>query len=309
VPAERPYFDKDTMNHYSDIWYKSSENLRLYARDYGNDSAELTLLCMHGLTRNSADFEELCDALLHNYRLVVPDQRGRGYSDYDPNPTNYHPGTYAQDMFILIDQLKLNNLVLIGTSLGGLMAMGMNAMRPGIFRGVILNDIGPVVESAGLERIKSYVGKTEPARTWQEAVATAKLINGAAFPDYTDADWGRFAARVYELATDGSPHLRYDPAIAQPMAADDTNAVPADLWPLFEALAKVPTLVVRGALSDILGAATVTEINRRKPDLQTVEVPRVGHAPTLSEPEAFSALDSFLSHLKKIPECGGCDSN
>lgn len=286
------------MKSHSHIWYHSSDNLKLYARDYGSHGAPLTLLCMHGLTRNSADFEDLCDSLKEDYRLVVPDQRGRGLSANDPHPANYHPGTYAQDMFTLIDHLQLSNLVLIGTSLGGLMAMIMTALRPGLVRGVVLNDIGPVVEPAGLARIKSYVGKTAPARTWQDAVATAKLINGAAFPDYSDADWERFAARVYEVRPDGTPRFRYDPAISQPMAADDTNAVPADLWPVFAALANVPTLVVRGALSDILGAATVAEMKRRKPDLQTVEVPRVGHAPTLSEPEAFSTLESFLARLE-----------
>ncbi|NHN38469.1 alpha/beta hydrolase [Pseudomaricurvus alcaniphilus] len=293
--------------HYRDVWYVSADGLRLYARDYSpvigrranerQAQSRVTLLCMHGLTRNSADFEGLCEALRRDYRLVVPDQRGRGRSAYDPDSSHYQPAQYAADMLGLIEQLQLEQVVLIGTSMGGLMAMILNALKPGFFKAVVLNDIGPEVNPAGLERIKSYVGKDRAVKSWEAAAAEARRLNGAAFPDYTDADWMRFARRTFGLDSSGKLLRLYDAAIARPIASDAGSAVPPDLWPLFAQLAAQPLLLVRGELSDILTAATVAKMQSLVPDMQYLEVPRVGHAPMLDEPQAIAALQIFLNEL------------
>jgi len=286
------------MTDYREHWYTSFDGLRLYARDYPQAAPRATVLCMHGRSRNSADFEDLC-ATLHadGFRLIAVDQRGRGRSQYDPNPANYHPGTYVRDMFTLLAGLGLERVIAIGTSMGGLMTMIMAAMRPGLLQGAVLNDIGPVLESAGIERIKGYVGKTTPPRTWAEAAAQARVINGLAFPDYTDADWMRFARRTYREDADGAPVAAYDAAISRPLADAQETAVPPDLWAAFAALADVPTLVVRGALSDILSADCVREMRARKADLESVEVANRGHAPALDEPAAREAIRALLARI------------
>lgn len=288
------------MNDYRDYYYDSPDGLRLYARDYFRDDTPLTLLCMHGLTRNSADFEPLCELLASRYRILAVDVRGRGRSDRDSNPANYHPGTYVQDMFRMIDALGLENLALVGTSMGGIMAMVMNVLRPGKFAGVILNDVGPVVSREALDRIRGYVGKTAPAADWAEAVADTRRNHQVAFPHYTDEDWDRFARRLYGENEQGIPELLYDPAIAQLLAASDGNAVPPDLWQGFDLLRNVPTLLIRGALSDVLSVETLREMEQRNPDLQVVEVPDVGHAPILDEPSAYKAIRRFLADLEQV---------
>ncbi|MFO7552525.1 MAG: alpha/beta hydrolase [Haliea sp.] len=285
------------MTEFTDLWYHSSDGLRLYARDYaGPGPGAPVALCMHGLTRNAADFAGLAPHLAQRYRVLVAEQRGRGRSDYDPVPANYQPGTYVQDMFALLDSQGVEKALLVGTSMGGLMAMLMAAMQPARVSGIILNDIGPVVDPAGLERIKSYVGKSRPVTDWQQAVAQVRAINGVAFPDFSDEEWLSFTRALYR-EVEGRPVLAYDPAIAEPMAASDDNAVPPDLWPVFESIRALPILVIRGAHSDILAASCVTEMQQRKPDLASAEIARRGHAPTLDEPESRRAIDSFLAAL------------
>ncbi|MCF7980373.1 MAG: alpha/beta hydrolase [Pseudomonadales bacterium] len=287
------------MTEYQDVWYPSEDGLTLYARDYEHPKASLNLLCMHGLTRNSADFEALCDHLHPRYRLVVVDQRGRGRSEYDPVTSNYHPGTYVKDMFRLIEHLNLDNLVLIGTSLGGLMAMIMASLLPGKFKGVVLNDIGPVIEAEGISRIQGYVGKGLPVTNWDEAIAQARAINGAALIDYSEEDWWNFARKLYRENEEGVPVLNYDPAIAELMNNSQAKAVPPDLWFAFDALKNTPCLVVRGESSDILSKGCVEEMQRRKSDLQVVEIVNRGHAPMLDEPQALAAVDQFMQGVEK----------
>ncbi len=241
----------DTRSDYKDIWYESADGLQLYARDYpcnGSRDNPPTLLCMHGLTRNSADFEDLAPALQGLARVISVDQRGRGRSAWDSHAANYTPATYVNDMFTLIDKLALNDLILVGTSMGGLMSILMVTMRQELFRGVVLNDIGPVVNQEGLDRIKSYVGKGKPVDTWDDAIDQTRAINKIAFPNYQHADWARWVHRMYEENDSGGLTIRYDPAIAEPMSESDSNAAPPDLWPLFENLKSLPLLVIRGEL-------------------------------------------------------------
>jgi len=286
------------MADYRDHWYDSADGLRLYARDYpGPGGNALPVLCMHGLSRNAADFAGLADHLVSGRRVIVAEQRGRGRSAWDPVPANYTPLTYVQDMFRLLDELGLERVLLIGTSMGGLMSFLMMAQAPARFAGAVINDIGPEIDPVGLARIQRYVGRNPPVRSWDEAVAKTREINGAAFPDYSDEEWLAFTRNLY-VEREGVPVLAYDPAIAEGMAdPEETGAVPAALWPVFDAAAAVPMLVIRGELSDILAADCVARMGERDPDLTAVEVPRVGHAPMLTEPEALAAIDAFLAGL------------
>ncbi len=174
------------MNDYISLWYTSEDGLQLYAREYPGPAEPFSLLCLHGLSRNSADFEGLCDALAGDYHMLAADQRGRGLSDHDPNPERYQVPVYVDDMVTLLTRSHIRRAVLVGTSMGGLIAMQLLAARPDLVAGVILNDIGAVVESAGLARIQDYVGKQKPPRDWEEAAAQAKALNAQAFPDFTD---------------------------------------------------------------------------------------------------------------------------
>lgn len=282
------------MADYDDIYYQSADGLRLHARDYGPADARATVLCMPGLTRNAADFEDVCAGLPDGVRAIAVDQRGRGLSAHDPNPANYQPATYVGDMFALIDHLGLERVILCGTSLGGLMAMMMNAMRPGSFAGVILNDIGPVVDPAGLARIKGYVGKGEPVTSWDAAAAAIRASNEVAFPNLDDEGWLRFAKRTFEEVGPGDIRLAYDPKIAEPIGDDDDSAVPPDLWPVFDMLHDVPLLIIRGGLSDILSADTVAEMRRRAPSADVFEVTGVGHAPMLDEAGVMECINGFV---------------
>jgi len=277
--------------------YRSADDrLDLAARDYPAERHAPVLLMMHGLTRNAADFEPLVARLAGRYRMVVPDQRGRGLSQWDPDPAHYRPDVYARDMLALLDDLGIARAGLVGTSMGGLMAMVMHALRPDLAQAVVFNDIGPVLEPAGLERIQGYVGPGGAMADWTAATARTRAINAVAFPDYGGADWAAFARRLARENADGTVSFAYDPAVAQSVSGDDPQTVPPDLWPLWDALDAVPVLVVRGGLSDLLSAATVEAMARRHSGpYASVEVPRVGHAPMLDEPVALAAVTAFLN--------------
>ncbi len=284
------------MSGYSDIFHPSADGrLTLYARDYGGDG--LPVLCMHGLTRNSADFEALAEHLSPRYRVIVPDVRGRGRSDWDSEPANYMPPVYVQDMFRLLGELGITRAVLVGTSMGGLMAMIMAALAPQMVIAMALNDVGPELDPKGLARIASYTGKATPVATWDDAAAAVRAINEVAFPHYDDNDWMAFATRLYHEGPDGGPVSSYDPDIALAFAPKDPPAPPVDLWPLWDKASDIPALSLRGELSDLLAPDTVAQMLARHPGLTAVTVPGVGHAPMLDEPLAVAAIDAFLERL------------
>ena len=287
---------------YREHRYRSADGrLTLYARDYpASHSGEerLPLLMMHGLTRNSADFGPLISRLSTDRRIIVPDQRGRGQSEIDPQPENYRPDVYAEDMWALLASLSIEGAVLIGTSLGGLMSILMGAAKPERVAGIILNDIGPQVEEAGLDRIRSYVGPSEPAKDWEEAAARCQAINSSAMYGFEPEDWLAFAQRTCRELPDGRVEFAYDPAIADGMAEEDPATIPPDLWLLWDLLSEIPILSLRGSKSDLLSGETVNEMERRHPkEFSTVEIPGRGHAPILDEDEAVDAITVFLSRL------------
>ncbi len=288
-----------TKRHYDEVRYPSADNrLELFARDYPvspSIKAGCPLLMMHGLTRNSADFEPLIHALAPERRMIVADQRGRGKSQYDPSLESYRPDVYVEDMWKLMDRLELEKFICVGTSMGGLMSMLMGSQKPERIAGIVLNDIGPLVNEEGLDRIRSYVGGGDPMKDWEAAAHRCGEINQDAFDGFWAEDWRAFADRTCEETADGHVRFAYDPAIALGMAAEDTTAVPPDLWPVWDSLSALPLLVIRGAKSDLLSAETVAEMHRRHPDdFTSVEIPGRGHAPLLDEPEAVSAIRAFL---------------
>ena len=289
---------QETMMDYSVHRTRSAcGRLALAARIYPgppSGGASMPLLLMHGLTRNAADFEPLAAHLSRRYRLIVPDQRGRGLSDPDPEPDNYRPDVYVADMMALLADLGVARAGLIGTSMGGLMAMVMAAAQPTRFPTLVLNDVGPVLEAEGIARIQGYVGPSGAMADWDAAARACAGVNGEAFPDYDHAQWLAFARRTCRESAEGVV-FAYDPEIARSIGGDAPATVPPDLWPLWDALDALPVLVVRGALSDLLSRETVEAMGRRHSGpFALAEVPRVGHAPILDEKEALDAIERHL---------------
>lgn len=279
-----------------DRHFTSADGLRLYYRDYpAAEPGRLPVLCLPGLTRNSRDFESSALRICRTRRVLSPDLRGRGRSQYDPNFMNYHPGTYVGDLARLLADAGVDRVILFGTSLGGILSMLIAAGSPQLPAGVILNDVGPEVAPEGLRRIASYVGKHAPVHTWQEAAAQMRSMYGVAMPDAGDADWMAFARRSYS-EVDGVPVLDVDRGVGEAVRAAPAGAAP-DLWPLYAALRPLPTLAIRGELSDVLSVATFERMQREKPDLRRLTVARRGHPPLLDEPECVAAIDEFLAEL------------
>jgi pimeloyl-ACP methyl ester carboxylesterase len=281
---------------YTSHRYRSAcGRLELFARDYPGEGTPLLL--MHGLTRNGADFEPLAAHLAGRFRLVVPDQRGRGLSQWDPDPGNYRPDVYSADMFALLDSLGIERAGLIGTSMGGLMAMIMSAMQPARVTAVVLNDIGPHINAGGLARIQGYVSAASTFADWQQAAERCAEVNGQAFPDYGPADWLAFARRTCHVEAGGLVRLAYDPAIASGFDGEAGMVAPPDLWPLWQALGNRHVLAIRGALSDLFSAETLKEMEMRHTGtFASLTVANRGHAPMLDEPEVLETIVPFLMH-------------
>jgi pimeloyl-ACP methyl ester carboxylesterase len=279
------------------------DGLALYARDYAPLLPEtgLPVICLHGLTRNSRDFEVVAPRIAAlGRRVIVPDMRGRGKSANDPDPAHYAPVIYAQDVVRLMDALSAPKAVFVGTSMGGLIAMVIAATAPDRIAASVLNDVGPQLGAAGLARIAAYLGRVQPLASWAEAAETVRSINGAAFPDRLDdeAFWLTLAKRTFRTREDGQVEFDYDPHIALAFADFDPDAPPADLTPYFAALAAKPILSIRGAISDILTEAGVAHMRAVNPRLETATVENIGHAPLLDEPEAWDALLDFLARVE-----------
>lgn len=276
---------------YADVFFTSQDGLRLYARDYAGPGPDApVVLCLHGLTRNSKDFHLIASRLCDRARVIAPDVRGRGRSQHAIDLSTYRPDIYVDDILTLLALLRIPAVHVIGTSMGGLMGMKLLARSPDHVQSMVINDIGPRIEPAGVERIAGYVGHGTSAKSWADAAASIRRSNEAAFPDFSGADWLDMARNLH-VQVDDRIELDYDPAISRGLA--DGTATP-DLWPLFEGLAARPMLVLRGELSDLLSAHTVTRMQEISPSVQSCVIPRRGHAPNLEEPDAHTAIDVFL---------------
>jgi pimeloyl-ACP methyl ester carboxylesterase len=282
--------------------WTSADGLSLFARDHApaDGPARLPVIAIHGLTRNSADFGIIAPLIAQSGRRVLSiDVRGRGRSDRAVDPITYQPDTYAKDVQALLDQLGIARAVFLGTSMGGLITMTLAAQRPKAVAAAILNDIGPAVSPEGLARIAAYSGQPVEIASWADATAYARRINAIAFPHYTDADWDAFARRVFREDADGRIALDYDPDISVPIRAAGAKALVPNLWPMFRRLArKRPTLLIRGETSDLLGPDIAARMRKVAPEMTYAEIPGIGHAPMLDEPETRSAIFEFLAGVE-----------
>ncbi len=285
-------------NAYEDRTWTSSDGLSLHYRDYSGPARcdGLPVLCMHGLTRNARDFADLARHVAVSRRVIVPEMRGRGQSAYAQDSATYNPLQYVLDVEKLLAELEIRRFVAVGTSMGGLMTMLLAQTKPGRIAAVVMNDIGPEIDPAGLERIAGYVGQGRSYPTWIHAARSMAAVHSASFPDYDLERWLEMAKRTLVVCQNGRISYDYDMAIADPFK-EPGNAAPPNLWPAYEALRDVPMLLVRGELSDLLKPETVDQMSARNPAMTSVTVPRVGHAPTLDEPEARAAIDTLLAKV------------
>jgi pimeloyl-ACP methyl ester carboxylesterase len=281
-------------SHWTDGWWSSDDGLRLHYRDYPGGGGRPPILCIPGLTRNARDFEGVAARLSGRRRVIAVDLRGRGESEAAKDSATYNPLVYLKDIRALIAQLELDRVVVFGTSLGGLVTMLLAGVDKPRLAGALLNDVGPVLEEKGLDHIRTYVGRSQTWPTWVHAARALCEAQRDRYPDWGLDQWLVFAKRVCRLTPQGRVVLDYDMRIAEPLKAP---APAVDLWPVFEALRGIPTLLVRGELSDLLGEATAARMGQANPDLEIAIVPRVGHAPTLEEPEAAAAIDAFLARI------------
>ncbi len=284
------------MSEFSDQYWTSRDGLKLHYRDYPGPSGEQgrpPVLCLPGLTRNARDFEKLAGALAGQRRVLCPDMRGRGDSAYSKDSATYNPLQYVEDVTALLDEAGIPRFVAVGTSLGGLMTLLLAATAPERIAGAVLNDIGPEIEVTGLERIGSYVGQGRTFPTWMHAARALEEGHGAFFPENDIADWLDMAKRTMTVGSNGRIVFDYDMKIAEPFKQAG-GAAPPDLWPTLQGLAGKPVLLIRGALSDVLSEATFARMGEALPQAETLTLPRIGHAPTLDEPECVAAIRRLL---------------
>jgi pimeloyl-ACP methyl ester carboxylesterase len=285
------------MAAFEDGYWESADGLRLHYRDYAGPASRSPLIFMPGLTRNVRDFEPVADMLGGKRRMLAIEFRGRGESGYAKDPMSYAPATYAQDVDALIRRLGLKGFILLGTSLGGIVAMLLAASWKEKLKGVILNDIGPEIGATGLERIRGYVGQGRNFETWMHAARAMSEAQGDIYPSFGLNEWLRFAKRTCKLTSNGRIVFDYDMKISEPFKQAGGEAG-ADLWPLFEGLAGVPLLILRGETSDILEQPAAAKMLKKHKGAQLVNISGVGHAPSLDEADAQTAIREFLGGIK-----------
>jgi pimeloyl-ACP methyl ester carboxylesterase len=281
-----------TGSTYEDGWYWSADGLRLHYREYVGDATRPVLLCLPGLTRSARDFEGLAERHAGAWRVVCADLRGRGESAHAKDPLTYVPPTYVQDLQALLTAAGIERFVVVGTSLGGVLAMMLAGPMGERLAGAVLNDVGPEIEAAGLDRIRANVGRSVSWPTWLHAARDLAGRNAGIYPDWGLTDWLVFAKRLCRLTSAGRICFDYDPRIADAFRLPNQGL---DLWPGLQQLCRVPVLSLRGELSDVLTAATQARMVERCQSMVSVTVPRVGHAPTLDESVAATAIDALLS--------------
>ncbi|WP_139139394.1 alpha/beta fold hydrolase [Sphingobium phenoxybenzoativorans] len=285
------------MASYSDGYWWSPDGLRLHYRDYAGPEDRPPLLCLPGLTRNARDFEPLAEKFAGQWRMICPDLRGRSESAYAKDAMSYVPITYLHDLERLLTDLALTRFVVVGTSLGGIIAMIMASTRPDRMAGAVLNDVGPQIEEAGLARIRGYVGSGSNHPTWVHAARALAEANADIYPGYKLDQWLAMAKRLFRLNSSGRVVLDYDMRIAEPLRVPG-GETGVDLWPTLAGFRDVPTLIVRGALSDLFSVATADRMRRDiGGETEIVTVPRVGHAPVLDEAEAVAGIGRLLERV------------
>jgi pimeloyl-ACP methyl ester carboxylesterase len=273
---------------------KAPDGLSLHVRTFGAPTELAALVCLPGLTRNSRDFAGIAAACSHDRLVITTDLRGRGRSDYDPTAGTYRPDVYVADVVAILDALGVERAVLLGTSLGGSVAMALAASHPERVAGLVLNDVGPQLEPEGFARIQSYAGKLPSVATWDDVVVQLRAVNAPMVGSLSDDEWQKMARQQWREFGPGDLRPDHDPAVAAGMAAVDPQAIPST-WPVFDAIGPVPILVVRGEESDLFAAATADEMQRRRPGVRVITIAHRGHCPTLDEPESRAAIASVLA--------------
>ncbi|MCX7174122.1 MAG: alpha/beta hydrolase [Proteobacteria bacterium] len=262
--------------------------------EWGDPGNGKVLVCVHGLTRCSRDFDFMAQALADEYRVVCPDVVGRGRSDWLKLKALYAVPQYVADMVTLIARLDVDTVHWVGTSMGGLIGMALAAQENTPITRLVLNDVGPVVTGVSLKRIAEYVGNDPRFDSIEQAEAFVRFVS-ATFGTFNDAQWRHLTEHVVRTAADGKIEFRYDPGIAEPASKilEQTQGKDMEMWPLYEAV-RCPTLVLRGAQSDLLTPETVAQMASRGPKARTAEIPGVGHAPMLMHDEQVALVRDYL---------------
>lgn len=287
------------MADWSDGYWQSSDGLRLHYRDYPGRNDRPPILCIPGLTRNARDFEGVAARLAGEWRLICVELRGRGSSEYAKDSSTYIPPVYVADVEALIAELGLERFIAFGTSLGGLITALLAQAGNERIAGALINDIGPVIEEEGLNTIRAYVGRARDWPTWLHAARFLAEAQHARYPEWSLDQWLVYAKRLCKLSPAGRIVLDYDMRISEPFKQSGGETAGVDLWPAFRALSGRPVLVVHGGVSDLLSKATITQMKAEIDGLESVTVPRVGHAPTLEEAETVEAIDRLLARIEK----------
>jgi pimeloyl-ACP methyl ester carboxylesterase len=290
--------DRRNLPAWTDGYWWSKDGLRLHYREYPGRTDRPAVLCFPGLTRNARDYDGVATRLAGEWRVILVEFRGRGESAYAKDPMTYVPLAYLQDVEALLTELCIEKCVAIGTSLGGIVTMLLAATDRERLAGAVLNDVGPEIDAAGLERIRGYVGRGAWHPTWMHAARALAEANGDVYPGYRIEDWLRMAKRLYRLNSAGRIVLDYDMKIAEPFRVPGNEAGP-DMWRALDAFAGKPVLVVRGERSDILSASVAERMIAQLPGSELVTVPGIGHAPTLDEPEAAAGIERLLAKVAK----------
>ena len=283
----------------SSVFVTAPDGLKLHVRCYGPRLApSLPVVCLPGLTRTAADFEELATALASNpdtpRRVLVIDYRGRGLSDYDRNHRNYSLVTELADLRAVLTALDVAPAVFVGTSRGGILTMLLGTAQPTAMVGAVLNDIGPVIEPTGLARIKSYVGKLPQPKSFEEGAEIFRRLFSQHFTKLTDAEWLAYSRRSFKIEQHRLVPT-YDVQIAKTMAGIDFNRPLAPLWPPFDSLARLPLMVLRGENSDLMSEATLAAMRARRQAMETITVQDQGHAPILAGADLLGRLAAFVA--------------
>ena len=283
---------------FRDVFCQSADGLKLHAKVIGPDNGTaLPVLCLPGLTRTTDDFDDIARAIAANpaapRKVVAVDYRGRGLSDYDPDPAKYAVPVELGDVLAIAASLGISRAILLGTSRGGLISMALAAAQPQLLAGVILNDIGPALEMGGLMKIKGYIANPPPRQTWDEAARGLKELFGSVFPSLSDADWMAWARRAFRKKAGGGLERTYDLKLAHTLdGLDPANPLP-QVWELFDKLASVPLMLIHGALSDLLSRQGVQDMIARRPDIDLVAVADQGHAPLLADKPTMDRIVAF----------------
>jgi len=291
---------------FENVFFSASDGLRLHAADYGRGNpatrGRLPVVCLPGLTRNTRDFDDLAQLLTNDpkepRRVVSFDYRGRGQSGWDKDPARYNITVEAEDVLSGMAALGLEHAIFIGTSRGGLIMHVLAATRPGIMAAGVLNDIGPVIEGAGLAQIKAYLSRMPEPKSWDDAAQILAEAHAKSFPALTQTDWLDFARSVY-VEKDGQLVADYDPRLLDGLKGIDLGTPLPTLWPQFDGLGRMPLLALRGEHSTLLSADTLSKMESRVPSLQTATISGHGHAPILHLSGIPEILTRFFASVDK----------